>query len=90
MIQDLFCHSPISLAIRRAAATGSHSQVCRSSDTQNLLCAGVFVEKFPNVGNERTQGLVFMSTLKISKGYKVKARFMFTLDMLPYKCPPLH
>ena len=55
----------------RAAATGSHSQVCRSADTRNLLCAGCFVEVFDKIGNGSTTPYVYMSTLKISKGFKV-------------------
>ena len=59
---------------RRSAVLGSHSQLCRSSDTRNLLCAGKFAEHIGAIGNENTPGWLFCGSLKISKGFKARSR----------------
>lgn len=57
---------------RRAAATGCHSEMMRSADTRYLLWAGCFCDYVKKIGNGRTPGIVYLSTLKISKTFRVR------------------
>ena len=59
---------------RRSAATGAHSQVCRSSDMRHLQLAGKHLVVTPLVGNGRTPGLVYTHVLRVSKTFVARSR----------------